>query len=84
MRYLYILPVTRNSLFAVVLFWCRIKVILKAVYKTVNDYETVPCYTVTECKYRDNEYCFQLAYILATRDSSKEETHFYYRRLTKG
>jgi hypothetical protein len=48
MKYIYILPVTRDSLFVVALFWCRIKVILKAVYKTVNDVETVLCYMVIE------------------------------------
>lgn len=74
MRYIYILPVTRDSLFVVTLFWCRIKVILKAVYKTVNNDETAPCCTVIEYEYRDKELCFRLADILATRDSSKQET----------
>ena len=60
MRYIYILPVTSDSLFVVALFWCHIKVILKAVYKTVNDDETVPCYTVTECENRETNGVFGL------------------------
>jgi len=35
-------------------------VILKAVYKTVNDDETVPCYTVTECENRETNGVFGL------------------------
>jgi hypothetical protein len=77
------LPVTRDSLFVVTNFWCRIKVILKAAYKTVNEDETVPCYKVTECENMDNEWCFLFANILATRDSSEQETRVYYRRLKK-
>jgi len=83
MRHIYMLPVTWDSLFLVTIFWCRIKVILKAVYKTVNEDETIPCYTVIECENRDNEWCFRLGNILATRDSPKQETRVYYNRLKK-